>query len=74
MIGDKPIEKGEDPVKVEGLPRVGGTMADVPVAPASTTPAATPRPLGVRRISFTAWGLAGATGVALWALIFKIIF
>jgi hypothetical protein len=79
MIGDQPIEKGDDPVRTESLPRAAGAIPDVqpanavPLLATPAVPAGVPRPLGMRRISFAAWGLAGVVGIGLWVALFKLI-
>jgi hypothetical protein len=70
MVGEDPIQTGQEPVIADALARAEGAM---PEGHAHGVPAAAPRPLGGRRISFIAWGLAGLAGIALWILIFEII-
>ena len=79
MIEDPPILKGNEPMKSDGLVRSGDVIPNSqphdsarqesidPVAPANV------RPLGGRRISFAAWGLAAVAGIAIWTLIFRLI-
>lgn len=69
---DEPTTKRDSPMTHDALPR----SADAIEAPRPIgTPGigATPRPLGGRRISFLAWGLAGLAGIAIWALIIKLV-
>jgi hypothetical protein len=68
MVGEDP--KGKEPVTADSLSRAERPMPEVRTHGA---PAAAPRPLGGRRISFVAWGLACLVGIALWILIFEII-
>ncbi len=53
------------------------TRSAAPLEPARQigTPETAPRlrPLGGRRISLLAWGLAALAGLAIWVLIFKLI-
>ena len=69
MVGEDPIQNGKERA-VDSRSCAEGAMPDVR---ANGAPAAAPRPLGGRRISFVAWGLAGLVGIALWILIFEII-
>jgi hypothetical protein len=73
MTAEDPIQNGKEPVIADTLSRAEGPMPEVRTHGGSPAPAATPRPLGGRRISFVAWGLAGLAGIALWILIFEII-
>jgi hypothetical protein len=72
-----PIIKGDEPMKADGLARSGDLIANAPAQDAVPAPVdsavVTPnvRPLGGRRISFLAWGLAGIVGIAIWALIIR---
>lgn len=70
MVGKDPVQVRKEPVIGDNLPRAEGELPDVH---AHVAPAASPRPLGGRRISFVAWGLAGLAGIALWILIFEIM-
>lgn len=70
MVGEDPMQQGKEPVIADALSRAEGAMPD---AHAHGAPTAAPRPLGGRRISFVAWGLACLAGIALWILIFEII-
>ncbi|HLZ79890.1 MAG TPA: hypothetical protein VKQ09_11190 [Sphingomonas sp.] len=63
--------KREPPMTHDALPRSADPIDSVPISAPSATPQL--RPLGGRRISFLAWGLAGLAGIAIWALIFKLI-
>jgi hypothetical protein len=69
MIGDDPTPKGNEPMTPEMLARA----AQHPHAAIPAADALPGRPVEGRRISFVAWGLAGVTGVALWAIILKLI-
>jgi hypothetical protein len=66
-------------MKADGLARSGDLIANPPAHDAVQGPVdsavATPnvRPLGGRRISFVAWGLAGGAGIAIWALIIRLL-
>ncbi len=75
MIEDPPILKGDEPMKPDGLARSGDLIADDPAHGSALAPDVTPnvRPLGGRRISFLAWSLAGAAGIAIWTLIIRLI-
>jgi len=79
VIEDPPILKGDEPMKPDGLARSGDVIPNSPAhdsaRQASIDSVASPnvRPLGGRRISFVAWGLAGVMGIAIWTLIFRLI-
>lgn len=62
-------------MKTDGLARSGDMIADAPKPgrPGEAMPSAPARPLGGRRISFLAWGLAALAGILIWALIFRLI-
>jgi hypothetical protein len=73
MTGEDPIQNGKEPVIADTLSRAEGPMPEVRTHGTPIAPVAAPRPLGGRRISFVAWGLAGLAGIALWILIFEFI-
>ena len=73
MVGEDPIQQGQEHVIGDSRARGEGAMPETRTQGAPAAPAAAPRPLGGRRISFVAWGLAGLAGIALWILIFEII-
>ncbi len=64
MKRDKPMTN--DPLARSAAP-------PEPARPVGMPEAAPLRPLGGRRISFLAWGLAALAGLAIWVLIFKLI-
>lgn len=72
MAGDHPIRKGDGPMTKNGLARSTDHFDD---SEPTGVPELAPRavPLGGRRISFTAWGLASLAGIALWVLFFKLV-
>ncbi len=64
--------KREPPMTHDAFPRSADPIEGaLPIG----TPGVTPhvRPLGGRRISFLAWGLACLAGILIWTLIFKLI-
>ncbi|WP_157602414.1 hypothetical protein [Sphingomonas sp. PR090111-T3T-6A] len=62
-------------MKPDGLARSGDVIPNSPAGQASIDSGTSPnvRPLGGRRISFVAWGLAGVVGIAIWTLIIRLI-
>lgn len=72
MIGETPIDKGNESARIDGVPRATSAVSDAH-GPEAAAPVAVPRPLGGRRISFAVWGLAGVAGIGLWVLLFKLI-
>lgn len=68
----EPTTKRDSPMTHDALPRSADALEGArPVDAPDFAPS--PRPLGGRRISFVAWGLAGLAGIAIWVLIFKLI-
>ena len=71
MIGDDPTEKDSEPMIPEALSRSAAPYTHVDAPFPADLPSA--RVQGGRRISLTAWGLAGVAGVVLWVVIIKLI-
>ena len=70
--GIDPIMKRDKPMSHDPLVRSAAPIE--PVQPIGLPEAAPQlRPLGGRRISLLAWGLAGLASIAIWALLFKLI-
>lgn len=71
MIGDDPTGNDNEPMIPEILQRSATPFPDTDIArpadlPWSRVPAG-------RRISFTAWGVAGVVGIVLWVVIVKLV-
>jgi len=68
----EPTTKRDSPMSHDALRRSADPLDGT--QPVETPEfASPPRPLGGRRISFLAWGLAGLAGIAIWVLIFKLV-
>lgn len=68
----EPTTKRDTPMTHDALPRSADALEGArPVGAPEVTPPL--RPLGGRRISFVAWGLASLAGIAIWVLIFKLV-
>jgi hypothetical protein len=59
-------------MKRNGLARSADVFAESALPETASAESTHTRPLGGRRISFVAWGLAGVAGIAIWALIIRL--
>jgi hypothetical protein len=76
MIGDDPTGKDNEPMTPEPITPDALRRAAVPFTDTDAgRPAEMPwsRVPAGRRISFTAWGVAGVVGIVLWAVIIKLV-
>jgi hypothetical protein len=71
MAARDPIRRDDESMTSNGFARSAEPFADAQTDE-SAVGFAPVRPLGGRRINFLAWGLAGVTGLVLWAIIIKL--